>query len=170
MFSPVGSRDVRDPHDDTVKRGNSAEKGRVMEPFYERQPLRFDCTRCGRCCVTGEGYYVFLNGNEAERIRAYLKLSHRWFRRRYLQRLPDGDLVAASQSDGRCVFLEVSGSCGVYPVRPLQCSTYPFWPEIVSYQTDWKRESRRCEGINRGDVVPVTRIRKFVNACLARKV
>jgi Fe-S-cluster containining protein len=123
-----------------------------MEPFYERQPLRFDCTCCGRCCVTGGGYYVFLDGKEAESIRAYLKLSRGWFRRRYLQRLPDGDLVVASKSDGRCVFLEVSGRCGVYPVRPTM-QHVSVLAEIVSGQTDWKRESRRCEGIDRGEVV-----------------
>lgn len=137
-----------------------------MRPFYERQPLRFDCTRCGRCCVAGGGYYVFLDEHAAEGIRAYLKLSRGWFRRRYLRRLPDGDLVASWQGDGRCVFLDVSGKCGIYPVRPVQCRTYPFWPEIASRQRDWRRESRRCEGIDRGEEMPVARIRELVSAGL----
>jgi Fe-S-cluster containining protein len=140
-----------------------------MRAFYERWPLRFDCTRCGRCCVAGGGYYVFLDENEAEGIRAYLNLSRSWFRRHYLSRLPDGDLVAAWQSDGRCVFLDARGECGIYPVRPVQCRTYPFWPEIVSRERDWRRESRRCEGINRGEEVPVTRVRELLGAGLARQ-
>jgi Fe-S-cluster containining protein len=140
-----------------------------MEPFYEHQPLRFECTRCGRCCVAGDGYYLFLGGNEAEDIRGHLNLSRSWFRRRYLRRLQNGDLVASWDSDGRCVFLDTRGACTVYPVRPLQCRTYPFWPEIVCRQTDWRRESRRCEGIDRGAEVPVARIRRLVNACLSQQ-
>jgi Fe-S-cluster containining protein len=140
-----------------------------MRPFYERQPLRFDCTRCGRCCVAGGGYYVFLDENEAEEIRIHLQLSRRWFRRRYLSRLPDGDLVASWQSDGRCVFLDERGECGIYTVRPVQCRTYPFWPEIVNRQRNWRQESRRCEGIDRGEAVPVSRIRELVGTGLERQ-
>jgi Fe-S-cluster containining protein len=134
----------------------------VLKPFYERQPLRFECTRCGRCCVAGGGYYVFLNEQEAEGIRARLGLSRSWFRRRYLNRLPDGDLVASWHDDGRCVFLDARGECSIYPVRPVQCRTYPFWSEIVTRQQDWQRESRRCEGIDRGREVPVIRILKLL--------
>lgn len=138
-----------------------------MRPFYERQPLRFACTGCARCCVTGGGYHLFLSADEAEGIRAYLELSRSWFRRRYLRRLREGERVAASHDDGRCVFLDARGACTVYPVRPLQCRAYPFWPEIACREMDWRRESRRCEGIDRGAVVPLTRIRRFVNACRA---
>jgi Fe-S-cluster containining protein len=139
-----------------------------MLPFYETRPLRFACTRCACCCVAGGGYYVFLNGDDVEGIRAYLRVSRSWFRRRYLCRLPDGERVAAWKSDGRCVFLDAGGVCSVYPVRPLQCRTYPFWPEIVGRRADWRRESRRCEGINHGEVVPIRRIRALVHACLGR--
>jgi Fe-S-cluster containining protein len=137
-----------------------------MQPFYERKPLRFECTRCGRCCVAGGGYYLFLGRREIEQIRAYLGLSRSWFRRRYLKRLPDGDRVASWRDDGGCVFLDAGGKCGIYPVRPLQCRTYPFWPEVVNRRRDWRRESRRCEGIDRGGEVPVARIRKYLDAGL----
>lgn len=140
-----------------------------MEPFFERQALRFDCSRCGRCCIAVNDHYVFMSETEAERIRDYLDLSRRWFRRRYLERLEEGDLVAASEGDGRCVFLEIDGRCRIYPVRPVQCRTYPFWPEVVQYKAAWQRESRRCEGINRGPEVPVGRIRRMVKICLEQQ-
>ena len=138
-----------------------------MKPFFEQQPLRFECTRCGRCCVAGGDYYVFMNTAEAEAIRSYLQLSHQWFQRRYLERLEEGELVATSGSGGRCVFLDSEGQCRIYPVRPLQCRSYPFWPELVRSKTAWQREARRCEGINRGKAVATGRIRKFYNACRA---
>ena len=135
-------------------------------PFFEQAPLCFDCTRCGDCCIAPEGYHVFLCGDETEAIRGYLGLSAGWFRRRYLVRLADGELVAAAEADGRCVFLQPDGSCRVYPVRPLQCRTYPFWPEVLASRRSWLREGHRCEGINRGREVSPGRIRRNLKACL----
>lgn len=136
-----------------------------MQPYYERESLRFSCTRCGRCCMTGGDYYVFLSEHEAEQIRRHLQLSRAWFRRRYLERLEDGELVAAAGRDARCIFLNAAGQCRVYPVRPVQCRTYPFWPEIAGSVRAWQREACRCEGIGRGAVVAVDKIRRAIRSC-----
>lgn len=47
-----------------------------------------------------------------------------------------------------CVFLdEATNACSIYPVRPLQCSTYPWWPELMPTGA-WKAEQQHmCEGI-----------------------
>jgi hypothetical protein len=38
-------------------------------------------------------------------------------------------------------------SPGVYSARPLQCSTYPWWPELLS-SSEWREEGASvCEGI-----------------------
>ena len=136
-----------------------------MQPLYERQTLCFSCTRCGSCCKFSGDYYVYMSEQEAERIRNYLQLSHGWFRRRYLARLEDGELVAAAGDGDRCIFLDAAGQCRVYTVRPVQCRTYPFWPEVAGSARAWRREARRCEGINRGAVVPVGKIRRLLRAC-----
>lgn len=115
--------------------------------------------------MTGGDYFVFLTKQEAGRIRNYLKLSRRWFRQRYLQRLESGELVAAVREDDCCVFLDADGQCRVYAVRPVQCRTYPFWPEVAGSALAWQREARRCEGINRGAVVPLDKIRLAIKAC-----
>lgn len=115
--------------------------------------------------MTGGDCFVFLSEREAERIRSHLQLSHAWFRRHYLERLEDGELVAAAGRDDRCIFLNATGQCRVYPVRPVQCRTYPFWPEIAGSARAWQREARRCEGIGRGAVVQVEAIRRSVRAC-----
>jgi len=130
-----------------------------------REVLRFSCTQCGRCCATAGGYYVYLSNEESERIRACLQLSDSWFRRRYLQRLADGEQVLASGSDERCIFLDSQGKCRVYAVRPVQCRTYPFWPELVDSAATWSREARRCEGINQGSVIARSTIRRYLREC-----
>jgi len=126
---------------------------------FDIQQLRFECTQCGQCCIAGPGHYVFLTDAEANAIREFLGLSKGWFRRRYLRRLADGERVAAAGVDGRCVFLGADGRCRVYTVRPVQCRTYPFWPEVLRSRVAWQQESKRCEGIGRGVVVPMPRIR-----------
>ena len=136
-----------------------------MRPYFERHSLRFSCTRCGRCCTGGADYHVYLMQNEAAEICTYLGLTWNWFRRHYLRRLDDAGLVAADNG-GSCIFLDADGQCGIYAVRPVQCRTYPFWPELVNSEAAWHREARRCEGINRGNVVSVARIRRSVRACL----
>jgi len=139
-----------------------------MKPFYETHALHFSCTSCGRCCETPGEYFVFLTAAEAEQIRARVRLSRSWFRRRYLRRLGEGQLVLAPGQDDRCIFLDDQKRCSIYPVRPLQCRTYPFWPETAGNKRAWHREGRRCEGIDRGEAVPVGKIRRAVNACLAQ--
>ena len=144
---------------------HACQGGRV-QPFFEKQPVRFSCTQCGKCCLTGGDYYVYLTAAESEAIRNRLQLSRSWFHRRYLGRLEAGERVLASGKDARCIFLDDSGQCRVYSVRPLQCRTYPFWPELTGSARAWNSEAQRCEGINRGAVIPVTTIRRNVNACL----
>lgn len=136
-----------------------------MRPYYEQQSLRFSCTRCGRCCTGGADYHVFFTRLEAEAICRHLGLTWKWFRHHYLRRLDDAGLVAADNA-GACIFLDAEGKCGIYAVRPVQCRTYPFWPELVNSEAAWRREARRCEGINHGNVVSVARIREAVRACL----
>jgi Fe-S-cluster containining protein len=39
--------------------------------------------------------------------------------------------------------------CGIYPVRPLQCRTWPFWPENMRTKASWNRAAKGCPGMNR---------------------
>jgi len=51
---------------------------------------------------------------------------------------------------GRCVFLEERGgeaACGIYPVRPERCRTWPFWPELLADEGLLAEAMRGCPGI-----------------------
>jgi len=126
--------------------------------FYKKNKLRFQCVGCGACCVGDRHSFVGLDEVEAQRIQEFLGLSRAWFRRRYLLRLPTSGLGIRLNGDGRCPFLNTGGKCAVYTVRPRQCRTYPFWPEVVGSEAGWRREARRCEGIGQGPVVPIRKI------------
>ncbi len=129
-----------------------------MEAFYRRNPLKFECTGCGACC-TGDGeQYVFLAPGEVRAIAGHIGVSRDWFGRRYMMRTPAGDRVLRMTGSGACVFLRGNGHCAIYDARPIQCRTYPFWPELVATRKAWERESVRCEGIGRGVRVPLAEI------------
>jgi Fe-S-cluster containining protein len=52
--------------------------------------------------------------------------------------------------------------CTIYPVRPLQCRTWPFWTDNLSSPDAWNRAAQTCPGMNRGkqyDFVSVEEIR-----------
>ncbi len=134
----------------------------VQTLYYKTHPIRFECTGCGACCHGGRNAYVLVGAAQAEKIRNYLGLSLSWFRRRYLYRLGAGQQGIRLEASGRCPFLLDEGKCRVYPVRPVQCSTYPFWSEVVSTRTAWQVEARRCEGIGRGAVIGKTRIAQAI--------
>ena len=119
--------------------------------------LRFECTGCGRCCTGGGSYVVEVNRAEQRRIQQHLGISWPWFRRRYVFRFDD-ETESLIMPKGRCVFLDERMRCRIYKVRPLQCRTYPFWPELMNPRA-WRAEAHRCEGIDRGAVVSLTRIR-----------
>jgi Fe-S-cluster containining protein len=122
--------------------------------YYRFAELRFECTRCGACCIGKPDHYVALAAGEAQAIRRHLGLSRNWFRRRYITQYANGAHGIRLNRDGRCPFLTRQGGCRIYAVRPVQCSSYPFWSELVSHRSAWLAEKRRCEGIQRGKAVP----------------
>ena len=128
--------------------------------YYKNSSLRFACTGCGACCTGGADHYVETSATERAAIRAFLKLSPAWFRRRYLVRVDADTTGIRLGRNGRCPFLGGDNRCRIYAVRPRQCRTYPWWPELVEKKRDWAEEARRCEGMNRGTVVPLSTIER----------
>mmetsp|Transcript_34496 Transcript_34496/g.83482 ORF Transcript_34496/g.83482 Transcript_34496/m.83482 type:complete len:261 (-) Transcript_34496:99-881(-) len=120
-------------------------------PWYENG-LKFDCTGCGKCCkVDGD---VWLAPEEVDNIMTHLGYCDRGessiddFRMKYVKAEvspSDGDncqsWLCLKRKEGACIFLDPLGKCGIYDARPIQCSTYPFWPSILENQEAWKEES-----------------------------
>jgi len=133
-----------------------------MNDRHEREPaaesgLRFECTRCGACCTSrGEYGYVYLNDRDVSAIARYLGLLPHQFRRKYT--FVDEYGWTQVVLEDRCVFLESDGSCRIYPVRPTQCRTFPFWRDLVK-DGAWVPEARElCEGIGRGKLYQIDEV------------
>jgi len=117
---------------------------------------KFNCTGCGKCC-TGDPstHYIELTNGEAESIRLFLGLGKARFAAQYLVSLEGNHKGIRINANRSCVFLDKKVGCLIYGVRPRQCRTYPFWPEILVSPSSWTKEARRCEGIGQGRLVPL---------------
>ena len=113
--------------------------------------LRFECTRCGECCqVRGEYAHIYVDEQEAEDLADFLGLDAAEFTRRYTFQDEFGWTQLAVRGDACCFFDRDANACGVYPARPAQCRSFPFWPEYVR-RGKWTPEAKRlCEGVGRG--------------------
>ncbi len=136
----------------------------TQTPWYA-PGLSFECTQCGNCC-TGPPGYVWFNPDEARAIAAYLGLSEDEFRRRYAAKKSGRWTLeeVRTESGYDCVFLrrdeQGKAWCRVYPVRPTQCRTWPFWDSNLRSPRDWAEAAETCPGMRSGkNFVPVERIR-----------
>lgn len=120
--------------------------------------MHFECSQCGACCCGGEEYYIAVAEADLPRICDHLEIGMAWLKRRYVSPFSRSWYSIRMGNDGRCVFLEKDNSCRIYPVRPVQCQTYPFWPELMESKVVWDNEAKRCEGINHGKQIPISRI------------
>jgi len=121
--------------------------------------LRFACQPdCGKCCTRhGEYDYVYLEGDDVQRLAAHLGLTVREFRDRWTKR-DDGHTILKMEGPA-CPFLDGT-RCTVYEARPHQCDTFPFWPENLKTPQGWEELGAFCPGVGKGDFVPLEVIRR----------
>ncbi len=131
----------------------------TTEPWYSKG-LRFECTQCGNCCRNHGGYTrVYLAEKDVRAIASYLGLSRKSFLERYCRR-EDG-WVILRMDEPACAFLQKDNRCSIYPVRPKQCATWPFWVDNLKRAT-WEGEvSDGCPGIGRGPLVPAGEVERI---------
>ena len=115
-------------------------------PYFFDEGIRFECLRCGGCC-TGEPGIVYAERMELEQIAMYLDVPFEVIEERFTNTFLNGYTIR-EVDDGRCIFYE--NGCVIYPVRPLQCSTFPFWFQNMRSVRAWKETCQRCPGIGRG--------------------
>jgi Fe-S-cluster containining protein len=129
-----------------------------MKSVIKRNPwyvagLHFECVECGGCCSgPGEGY-IWVARPEIELIADFLKISIGELRRQYLKRVGLRTTIIEHSATKDCIFLrKVDGrkKCIIYPVRPGQCRTWPFWSDNLASPNAWNKTAQKCPGINRG--------------------
>lgn len=122
--------------------------------------LPFACTQCGKCCHARGGYdKVYLQARESRRLARHLGLGLRDFHARFTVRDADG-YRSLRFTGGHCVFLDGT-VCYVHEAKPVQCRTWPFWPELLRSRATYAREVQSfCPGSRTGAFVPASAIRR----------
>ncbi|MCE9590059.1 MAG: YkgJ family cysteine cluster protein [Planctomycetes bacterium] len=133
------------------------------DEWYE-DGLQFSCTQCGNCC-TGPPGYVWFTDAEAVGLAAYLKLDEPDFRKTFAHKIGGKWTLNETETEHGfdCIFLrrdeQGKALCSVYPVRPKQCRTWPFWEGNLASEATWARAGQRCPGMDKGTFYPIEKIR-----------
>ena len=134
----------------------------MPERWYE-SGLPFSCTACGNCCRSrGEYSHVYLREEEVAAIADHLGVDRVEFVRTQVV-VEDGWITLLPGRD-RCQFLDDAGRCTVYPVRPVQCRTWPFW-DINLERRVWEEEVNAvCPGSRDGTIHDADRVDAIARA------
>ena len=106
------------------------------------------CESCEGACCRGESGYIWCRYPEIEKMAEYLGMSLENFAKIYLKKVGHRySLVEKrlAEDDYACIFFDTDKKrCSIYPVRPLQCRTFPFWQQFKNSEDEVRRE---CPGI-----------------------
>jgi uncharacterized protein len=131
----------------------------VDQPWYA-DGLRFACTQCGNCC-TGQPGFVWVNDAEVEAIAKFRGEPVEEVLGLYTRR--EGNRRSLKEKlNNECIFYDCDAGCTIYPVRPRQCRTWPFWECNTGSPEDWDRAARECPGCNQGDLITAEEITRRV--------
>lgn len=110
-------------------------------------PYKFNqnaCKECdGNCCI-GESGYIWVSPKEIEEISKFLKTDVEKFKEMYLIKVGYKYSIKEKpyKNGFACIFF--ANGCSIYPVRPKQCRTFPFWDYFKTRVNELKKE---CPGI-----------------------
>ena len=113
--------------------------------FFD-QGLSFECQRCGACC-TGAPGTIYVAPEEIGPMAGCLRLDLSDLIARYLYPYQDSYSIK-EDARGDCLFFQAG--CTIYPVRPFQCRSFPFWFRNVRSESHWRETARQCPGIGHG--------------------
>ena len=123
-----------------------------MKIFKEGFGFSFDSKACetceGNCCI-GESGYIWVSPTDIQNIAGFLSEDIDKFYEKYIQKVKyKFSLKEIEYNDGlKCVFFdEQKKGCSIYPVRPIQCRTFPFWEH---FKKNIKEVEDECPGIKR---------------------
>lgn len=107
------------------------------------------CLSCEGNCCRGESGYIWVNRNEIKKISEFLGLNEDEFIKNCLKKVKYRFSIKEIFVDGeyQCLFFDKKRKrCEIYPVRPTQCKTFPFWDRYKDKKYI-KEVCKECPGI-----------------------
>jgi Fe-S-cluster containining protein len=124
------------------------EENTIAQEGYSYKFIPSACVSCGGACCIGESGYIWAKYAEIEKMANFLELTIEEFATMYLRKVKHRySLIEKKldESNYACIFFDSTiKQCSIYPVRPYQCRTFPFW-EI--FKGDIEEVKKECPGI-----------------------
>jgi len=144
---------------------NISEKYHLSEDIIKSlDEKRFTCKRCSNCCRIEPGI-VKLTIEDFDNIMNSLKMDQATFLSQCCREIYKNGKIFVGLKEKKnydCIFW--NNGCIIYEVRPLQCRTFPYWPQIVESDTEWKEEKNRCSGLdNEIDLTLTDKIEYYIS-------
>jgi Fe-S-cluster containining protein len=109
--------------------------------------MRFQCQPgCIKCCE--EKGFVYVSPSDIVRLADFLGMTETGFKARYVYSTKNVSRLRVPRHS-YCPFLTPQG-CSVHPAKPIQCRTFPFWPELVNDKKEWNATAKWCPGMGKG--------------------
>ena len=135
------------------------------EIFYNG--MKFKCQGSANCCVSRGNYgFVYLSVKDLNRLSKYFNITVNNFKKNYCVSSNGYLHLKEIYSNGNCQFLN-NKKCSIYPARPTQCRTWPFWNENMNTKK-WNKELINfCPGIGKGKKISFSMIEKKIKMDIA---
>ncbi len=123
--------------------------------------VRFQCQGSGNCCVShGEYGFVYVTKSDRQAMAKLLNMTTSAFTKKHCNKT-DGFFHLKDNGED-CSFLK-NKRCTIYSARPMQCRTWPFWPETMSVKS-WRKDVLSfCPGVNKGKLWKPEAIQKALD-------
>jgi Fe-S-cluster containining protein len=110
----------------------------------------FDSSKCFACegnCCTGESGYIWCTPKEIDDMAKFLKMDRQSFVDDFIKKVGYKSSLKELKIAGsyNCLFFDTDKKqCQIYPVRPTQCRTFPFWDH---FKNNIEEVVKECPGI-----------------------
>ncbi len=122
----------------------------IRTKIFRQDGIKFQCQQCGQCCTRpGTVYFSDIEINAGAK---FLKISREEFLKKYINGEKRGYHV--SDSNKSCPLFKNGVGCTIYPTRPIQCSTFPFWETNFITLTAERNLHKECLGMGKGKFYP----------------
>ncbi len=142
--------------------GRSQQMPKQEKSKWYDEGIQFECQGSGKCCMSrGEYGFVYLTDDDAANAARALKITKKKFIEDYCEY--DEKLLAlkGDPNSPDCIFLN-DKKCSIYEGRPVQCRTWPFWPEVMNAKAWKKNVESFCPGVNKGRLYTKEEIEKVL--------
>ncbi|OLS15930.1 MAG: putative Fe-S oxidoreductase [Promethearchaeota archaeon CR_4] len=146
----------------------------LQQVIHSRKGVRFHCASCGRCCSGESEGLVFLYRDDIRNIASFLMMSEAYFLLNYCDVVDAAYksayvptiIIKLNPNTSSCLFQKNDGNCTIYPVRPFQCVSFPFWHLNLVNEQSWERIKENCPGLStpkQGHLYTIEEINVFLD-------